>query len=348
MTDTDETAGGDLELLRATRFSLLDRSLVREGRPPEESLRETVRFAQAAERLGFHRFWVAEHHGVPGVAGSAPTVLASAVAAATSRIRVGTGGVMLPNHRPLVVAEQFGVLEALYPGRVDLGLGRSLGFTGAVRRALGTGKEAAEGFAERLGELLDYLDGAGPVPALPAVARRIPAFVLAGDAGADVAAAHGLPLVVAAGRDGQRLAATVRRYRDGFRPSARATTPYVVLALGVAVAATAREAARRQLPEAWSVARSRVTGVFAPLVPAGRIPAEPDARERRYLAEARAGQVHGTTAEVAATLAALIRRTGADEVLSTLSTYDPAERLDSAGRLAELTMPSAAPSATTS
>ena len=117
-----------------------------------------MRLARHAERLGFHRFWVSEHHGVPGVAGSAPTVLAAAVAAATHTIRVGTGGVMLPNHRPLVVAEQFGVLESLFPGRIDMGLGRSVGFTDGVRRALGRDKDAADtaDFAGQLDELLGW------------------------------------------------------------------------------------------------------------------------------------------------------------------------------------------------
>uniref|UniRef100_UPI00117F4AB0 MsnO8 family LLM class oxidoreductase n=1 Tax=Streptomyces antimycoticus TaxID=68175 RepID=UPI00117F4AB0 len=123
--------------LRTTPFSILDRSRTRQGRERSQALRDTVRFAQQAEALGYHRFWVSEHHSVPGVAGSAPTVLASAVAAATVRIRVSTGGVMLPNHRPLVVAEQFGVLESLFPGRIDMGLGRSVGFTDGIRRALG-------------------------------------------------------------------------------------------------------------------------------------------------------------------------------------------------------------------
>ncbi|MFF1631995.1 MsnO8 family LLM class oxidoreductase, partial [Streptomyces sp. NPDC058272] len=108
-------------VIAGTRFSVLDRSRTREGHEAPEALRDTIRLAQDLERLGYHRIWVSEHHGVPGVAGSAPTVLAAAVAAATRTIRVGTGGVMLPNHQPLVVAEQFGVLESLFPGRIDMG-----------------------------------------------------------------------------------------------------------------------------------------------------------------------------------------------------------------------------------
>lgn len=146
-------------MIASTRFSVLDRSRTREGHDAPRALRDTVDLAREAEALGFHRFWVSEHHGVPGVAGSAPTVLAAAVAAATSTIRVGTGGVMLPNHRPLVVAEQFGVLASLFPGRIDMGLGRSVGFTDGVRRALGHGKEDAEDFPGRLTELLGWIDG---------------------------------------------------------------------------------------------------------------------------------------------------------------------------------------------
>ncbi|GAA3151674.1 MsnO8 family LLM class oxidoreductase [Nonomuraea salmonea] len=182
-----------------TAYSILDRSLVRRGSTPAEALRATVRFAGQAEELGYHRFWVSEHHSVPGVAGSAPTVLAAAVAAATSRIRVGTGGVMLPNHRPLVVAEEFGVLESLHPGRIDMGLGRSVGFTGGIRKALGHGKDDADRFGEQLAELLGFFTGgqsAYPgVHALPAEGLRPQVFVLAmgggrGDRGR-ARAAHG-------------------------------------------------------------------------------------------------------------------------------------------------------------
>jgi alkanesulfonate monooxygenase SsuD/methylene tetrahydromethanopterin reductase-like flavin-dependent oxidoreductase (luciferase family) len=146
-------------VIASTRFSVLDRSRTREGHDGPEALRDTVRFARELDGLGYHRVWVAEHHGVPGVAGSAPTVLAAAVAAATRTIRVGTGGVMLPNHQPLVVAEQFGVLESLFPGRIDMGLGRSVGFTGGVRKALGRDKDDADDFAAQLAELLDFFRG---------------------------------------------------------------------------------------------------------------------------------------------------------------------------------------------
>lgn len=204
-----------------TRFSVLDRSRIREGRPPGEALRDTVRLAREVEALGYHRFWVAEHHGVPGVAGSAPTVLAAAVAGATERIRVGTGGVMLPNHRPLVVAEQFGVLESLFPGRIDMGLGRSVGFTDGVRRALGRDKEDAEDFAAQIEELLGWFRGTSPtgVHARPAEGLGVPPFVLAMGEGADVAARLGLPLVIGDLRGRDRMRRGIDRYRDAFRPS---------------------------------------------------------------------------------------------------------------------------------
>lgn len=324
------------------RFSVLDRSLVREGEEPGEALRATVAFAREAEALGYHRFWVAEHHGVPGVAGSAPTVLAAAVAAATSRIRVGTGGVMLPNHRPLVVAEQFGVLESLFPGRIDMGLGRSVGFTDGVRRALGTGREAADGFAGQLTELIGYFTGAGSgtpgaVRAQPSRGLRVPAFILATGSGAEQAAAAGLPLVIAAPRGTERMLQAVADYRAAFRPSQAAQRPYVVVAVSVAVARTAELARRMQLSEAWSSAWSRTHGVFPPLAPPGAVPpAGATDRERALLEESLEGQIHGTEEQVAEVLGDLVERSGADEVLVTLSAHDRAQRLDSYRRLAAL------------
>ena len=324
--------------LTGVRWSVLDRALIREGRSAADALRATVDFAREVERLGYHRFWVAEHHAVPGVAGAAPTVLAAAVAAATERVRVGTGGVMLPNHPPLVVAAQFGVLASLFPGRIDMGLGRSVGFTGAVRRALGTGREAMADFAGQLTELLDYFAGRGPVRAVPAQGLDVPAFVLANRAGADVAADLGLPLVLAASAaDPAGVRATAARYRERFAPRAAGDTPYLVLAANVAVAETAEAARRLQLPEAWAVAYSRTRGDFPPLQPPDAVAGRTlTAREERYLKEALAGQVHGTEAAVAERLTELVTATGADEVLVSFATHDPAEQLDSYRALARL------------
>ncbi|MEU6116254.1 MsnO8 family LLM class oxidoreductase [Streptomyces sp. NPDC047117] len=325
----------------APRFSVLDRSRTRVGRPEAEALQETVRFAQEAERLGYHRFFVSEHHSVPGVAGSAPTVLAAAVAAATDRIRVGTGGVMLPNHRPLIVAEQFGVLASLFPGRIDMGLGRSVGFTDGIRRALGTEKDAAEDFGAQLAELTGYFTGtqtAHPqVHARPAEGLTVPAFVLATGAGAEIAAEAGLALVIAEVRGRDALLRAIDRYRTGFRPSGLWDRPYVVVSATVAVAATTEEARRLLLPEAWAMAYSRTRGVFPPLEPVEDVLAREPAmtvKERDFYEAALRGQIHGTEAEVRTALADLFGATGADELLVTTSTYDRAAQLDSYRRLA--------------
>ncbi|MGV9903028.1 MsnO8 family LLM class oxidoreductase [Streptomyces sp. NPDC003388] len=329
-------------VIARTRFSVLDRSRTRAGRPPAEALRDTVALAREAEGLGYHRFWVSEHHGVPGVAGSAPTVLAAAVAAATRTVRVGTGGVMLPNHRPLVVAEQFGVLESLFPGRIDMGLGRSVGFTDGVRRALGRDKDAADDFAAQLGELLGWFAGTSPtgVHARPAEGLRVPPFVLAMGEGARIAARAGLPMVIGDLRRRERMLRGVDEYRSLFRPSPWASEPYVVVSGTVAVAGTAEDARRLLVPEAWAVAYSRTHGTFPPLAPAGEIEERAmTARERDLYESALDGHLAGTADQVAHELEAVLGATGADEVLVTTSTYDRAALLDSYRRLAALFAP---------
>ncbi|MYQ39723.1 luciferase family oxidoreductase, group 1 [Streptomyces sp. LamerLS-316] len=325
--------------IASTRFSFLDRSRTREGHDAPQALRDTVALAGTAEALGYHRFWVSEHHSVPGVAGSAPTVLAAAVAAATSTIRVGTGGVMLPNHQPFVVAEQFGVLASLFPGRIDMGLGRSVGFTDGIRRALGRDKEDANAFAEQLAELLGWLDGtqqAHPqVHARPAEGLRIPPYVLATGEGADIASAAGLPLVIGDLRGRDKLIRAVERYRSGFRPSAWSPEPYVIVAGTVAVAGTEEEARRLLVPEAWAMAYSRTHGSFPPLAPAERIEALAMTEKERGLFESGVrGHLAGTEDTVAAGLELVLKETGADEVLVTTSTYDREALVDSMRRLA--------------
>ncbi|MEU2296680.1 LLM class flavin-dependent oxidoreductase [Streptomyces antibioticus] len=328
-------------LIASARFSVLDRSRVREGRTAAEALRDTVDLAREAERLGYHRFWVSEHHGVPGVAGSAPTVLAAAVAGATRTVRVGTGGVMLPNHRPLVVAEQFGVLESLFPGRIDMGLGRSVGFTDGVRRALGRDRDdaAADDFAAQLDELLGWFRGTSPTRAhaYPAEGLAVPPFVLAMGEGAAIAARAGLPMVIGDLRDRDRLRRGVDTYRAGFRPSPWASEPYVVVSGTVAVAGTPEEARRILVPEAWSMAYARTHGTFPPLPPAEAVEArEMTAKERGYYTSGVAGQLAGTEEQVADELESLLKDTGAQEVLVTTSTYDRTALLDSYTRLARI------------
>ncbi|WP_055525774.1 LLM class flavin-dependent oxidoreductase [Streptomyces graminilatus] len=326
-------------VLSGARFSVLDRSRTREGHPDAEALRDTVALAREAERLGFHRFWVSEHHGVPGVAGSAPTVLAAAVAAATRTIRVGTGGVMLPNHQPLVVAEQFGVLESLFPGRIDMGLGRSVGFTDGVRRALGRDKDMADDFSAQLDELLGWFAGTSPtgVRARPAEGLAIPPFVLAMGEGATIAARAGLPMVIGDLRSRERMLRGIDTYRAEFRPSPWASEPYVIVSGTVAVAATPEEARRILIPEAWSMAYSRTHGTFPPLPPAERVESlTMTTKERGFYESGLRGQLAGTADEVADELETVLKDTGAQEILVTTSTYDRTALLDSYRRLAEV------------
>ncbi|MFB7495616.1 LLM class flavin-dependent oxidoreductase [Streptomyces sp. NPDC056161] len=333
-------------LIPATRFSVLDRSRTRAGHTHAEALRDTVTLARELEPLGYHRFWVSEHHGVPGVAGSAPTVLAAAVAAATRTMRVGTGGVMLPNHRPLVVAEQFGVLESLYPGRIDMGLGRSVGFTDGVRKALGRDKGAAEDFAAQLGELLGWFRGGSPsgVHARPAEGLHVPPFVLAMGEGAGIAAHAGLPMVIGDLRGRERMLRGIDEYRTHFRPSPWAAQPYVVISGTVAVAGSEEEARRLLVPEAWSMAYSRTHGSFPPLLPAEAVESRAmTAKERDLYASGLSGHIAGTEDQVAHELRTVLKETGADEVLVTTSTYDRAALLESYRRLARLVRPAAVP-----
>lgn len=324
-------------MIASARFSVLDRSRIREGHTAAEALRDTVSLAREAERLGFHRFWVSEHHGVPGVAGSAPTVLAAAVAGATRTIRVGTGGVMLPNHRPLVVAEQFGVLESLFPGRIDMGLGRSVGFTDGVRRALGRDKDDADDFAAQLEDLLGWFRGASPtrVHAYPAEGLTVPPFVLAMGEGAAIAARAGLPMVIGDLRNREKMRRGIDTYRARFRPSPWAAEPYVVVSGTVAVAADSGEARRLLIPEAWSMAHSRTHGTFPPLPPAERVGTRTmTAKEREFYESGLTGHIAGTEEQVAHELETLLKETGAQEILVTTSTYDRTALLDSHRRLA--------------
>ncbi len=250
------------------RLSLLDRSRTRAGRPEAEGLIGSVERAVEAERLGYNRFWVAEHHGVPGIASGSPPVLLAAIGARTRRIRIGSGGVMLPNHQPLVVAEQFLMLEALHPGRIDLGIGRSLGFTAPVRAALRRDIDAADTFETDLGELRILLDGEAAVTAHPVAPSSVPISLLATGHGVEIAAGLGLPVVIG----GPALwndagAEALAAYRRDFRPHARrrgeqASEPYVTISLDVTVAASDEAARELALPEAWAMARSRHTGEF--------------------------------------------------------------------------------------
>jgi luciferase family oxidoreductase group 1 len=321
--------------------SILDRANAREGGTAADALNATVARAQRAELLGYHRFWVAEHHGVPGIAGSAPTVLMAVVAARTGRIRVGSGGVMLPNHQPLVVAEQAATLQALFPGRIDLGLGRSVGFTPAVRAALRQDQDAAGAFAEDLAELLAYLAGGAAVTARPEDGGATPPFVLATGKGVDTAAKAGLAVVVGgpafSGRASALALGSLDRYRRNFRPSAYYSTPYVVVSANVAVADSADEAEELLLPEAWAMALSRTRGEFPPLSPVSAIrDVEMSPRQQQLVAESLSAAVAGTEEAVAERLGRLLAATGADELMVTTNTFDTGALARADRRLAQM------------
>ncbi|WP_435742277.1 LLM class flavin-dependent oxidoreductase [Nocardioides sp. SYSU DS0663] len=304
------------------RLSLLDRSRTRAGSPEGAALTHSVERAVGAERLGYDRFWVAEHHGVPGIASGAPAVLLAAIGARTSTIRLGSGGVMLPHHQPIVVAEQFLMLAALHPGRIDLGLGRSRGFTAPVRRALRE-EDGPDTFADDVAELRGFLERSSAVTARPAVDDVVPLFLLATGSGVEVAARLGLPLVVGGpvlGEPdvGERMAA----YRRSFRPH-RGSTPHVIVSLDVLVADTDEEARDLALPEVWAMVRSRRTGVFGALEPVADIRARAwDAQDARRVERGLDGAVAGSAVTVRRRLEELVERTGADELLVSGATYD--------------------------
>jgi luciferase family oxidoreductase group 1 len=231
------------------------------------------------------------------------------------------------------------VLESLFPGRIDMGLGRSVGFTGGVRKALGRGKDDAEDFEAQLGELLGWFRGTSPtgVHARPAEGLSVPAFVLAMGEGAAIAARAGLPMVIGDLRNRAKMQRGIDHYRAHFRPSAWASEPYVVISGTVAVAATPEEARRLLVPEAWSMAYSRTHGTFPPLPPAERVEAlTMTAKERGFYESGLAGHIAGTEEQVADELETVLKETGAQEVLVTTSTYDRSALLESYRRLAKL------------
>ncbi|MGY2074360.1 MsnO8 family LLM class oxidoreductase [Blastococcus sp. SYSU DS0828] len=320
-------------------LSLLDRSRTRIGEPDAAALQGSVARAVHAEQLGFERFWVAEHHGVPGIAGAAPAVVLAAVAGRTTTIRLGSAGVMLPHHQPLVVAEQFATLSAFAPGRVDLGLGRSPGFTAPVRRAL---READRDFPADLAELRAYLTGAAEITLHPQPVGPVPLHVLATGRGLQVAAELGLPVIVGgpllglAGDPEPGLAA-LAEYRRTFRPSGQQPVPRVAISLDVLVADTPAEAADLLLPEAWAMARARTTGTFPALEPVAAVrAAHRTPRQQQYLEETAAAAVAGTPAQVESRLAELLDRTGAAELVAAGSTFDRAALAASDASLAAL------------
>jgi luciferase family oxidoreductase group 1 len=313
-------------------LSVLDLVPVAAGSTASDALAASTALARRAEELGFRRYWVAEHHGMPGVASSAPAVLIAHLAAATSTIRVGSGGVMLPNHQPLVVAEQFGTLDALHPGRIDLGIGRAPGTDPRTAAALrrGTDPLGAEDFPRQLAELAAYFRGEGPVTAVPARGQR-PEMWLLGSSGysAQLAGRLGLPFAFAHHFSGGSTVAAVEAYRAAFRPSPVLERPWAVVCASVLVAADDERARWLAAPAALQFLRLRL-GEPGPLPTPEAAAAHPYTRPERAFVEDRLdAQVLGGPATVRAGVAELVARTGADELMVVTATHDAADRLRS-------------------
>ena len=317
-----------------TRLSVLDLSPIAEGSDAGQSLRNSLDLARHAERLGYHRFWMAEHHSMPGIASAATAVALAFVGAGTSTIRIGSGGIMLPNHAPLIVAEQFGTLAALFPGRVDLGLGRAPGTDGltaqALRRNLAGG---ADTFPRDVVELLHYFEPAKPgqaVRAVPGEGQAVETWILGSSTfGAQLAAMLGLPYAFASHFAPGDLDRALSVYRQQFQPSERCPRPHVMLGVNVVGAETDREARRllTSLQQAFIALRTGNPGKLPP--PVDDIESRLEPMARAMLDQVLSTAVVGSPRTVQDGLAAFAERTGADELMITSSIFDHAARLRS-------------------
>lgn len=314
------------------QYSVLDLSPVPEGATTAEALAATVDLARHAEAWGYHRYWLAEHHNMPGVASSATAVVIGHVAAGTSRIRVGAGGIMLPNHAPLVIAEQFGTLATLFPGRIDLGLGRAPGTDMATARALRRHMEQADSFPQDVTELLSYLDEDHPearVRAVPGVGTKVPVWILGSSLyGAQLAAWLGLPYAFASHFAPQMLGEALEVYRRTFRPSQWLAEPYTMMGVGVCAAETDAEATLLRSSQILAFARLRMGRP-------GKLPrptadlSEVPAGMRAEVEAALACSAVGTPEGVARRLRFLAEQYQPDEMMVTGMIHDPAARLRS-------------------
>ena len=319
--------------------SVLDLVSMRTGEPPASAIARSVNLAQHVEELGYKRYWLAEHHSIPGLACSATPVLIGHVAAATKTIRVGSGGVMLPNHAPLVVAEQFGTLDALYPGRIDLGLGRAPGADFQTMRALRRDlQQSGEDFPALLDELQTYLGPERPgqvVRAIPGQGSNVP-ITLLGSSGfsAQLAGMLGLPFAFAAHFAPEHLYAAVQLYRNEFRPSKVLRKPYLMVAVQV-IAAETDEAARRLFttPQQRFLRLIRNQPVEL-LPPVNSMEPLWQDNERVAVENKLRAAIVGSDATVKAGLEKLVSDTAADEVIVVTDTYEHADRIESYRRVA--------------
>jgi luciferase family oxidoreductase group 1 len=305
-----------------TRLSILDLAPIGRGETASDSFAASVALAQHAEELGYERVWYAEHHNMPGIASSATSVLIAHIGAHTQSIRLGAGGVMLPNHAPLTIAEQFGTLAAMYPGRIDLGLGRAPGSDQHTMHALRRDPGSAETFPQDVVELQGYLAGHSVVPgvdAVPGKGSRVPLYILGSSLfGAKLAAALGLPYAFASHFAPAALDAAIAAYRSEFRPSEQLERPYVVAGVNVVAAETSR-AAQEQLQ---GIRRRRAVSLYGRQLGVRDLDMT-DEQADRLLAAGAAAQVDemltytavGTQRQVQDYLDSFLRHTEADELM---------------------------------
>lgn len=321
-------------------FSILDLAPITEGGDAAQSFRNTLALARHGERWGYRRFWLAEHHGMPGIASAATAVLIGHVAGGTSTIRVGAGGIMLPNHSPLVIAEQFGTLESLYPGRIDLGLGRAPGSDQLTARALRRNLDTnANQFQQDVIELMDYFSATQrhAVRAVPGAGLHVPIWILGSSLfGAQVAAALGLPYAFASHFAPEQMMPAIALYRSTFKPSAQLAQPYVMLGYNIFAADTDEQAKllATSMQQAFVNLRS---GYPKPLQPPvqGYLDSIP-AHFRDMLDDVLSCAAIGSPDTVKRLLKDFIEQTGADELMITSQIFDHNARLRSFEITAEL------------
>ncbi|OGA08625.1 MAG: hypothetical protein A3D95_02180 [Betaproteobacteria bacterium RIFCSPHIGHO2_12_FULL_69_13] len=312
-------------------FSVLDLAPIVEGGDAAQALKNSLDLARHAERWGYRRVWLAEHHNMPGIASSATAVAIAHVAGGTQTIRVGAGGIMLPNHAPLVIAEQFGTLESLFPGRIDLALGRAPGTDQLTARALRYDAQAADAFPDEVLELMHYFQPVEPgqrVRAVPGAGLDVPIWILGSSLyGAQLAAALGLPYAFASHFAPAMMMQALEVYRARFRPSGVLERPYAMLGVNVFAAETGKEARRLMSSRLQSTIALRL-GRPGPLPPpVDDFESRLGPMERALVAELVAGTVVGTPDEVRAGLEAFIEKTAADELIVAAQVYDHAARL---------------------
>lgn len=315
------------------KFSLLDLSPIPEGKTAADALAATVELARAAEGFGYHRYWLAEHHNMPGIASAATAVVIGQVASATSTMRIGAGGIMLPNHAPLVIAEQFGTLATLYPGRIDLGLGRAPGTDMATARALRRHMAPDDSFPHDVQELIGYFEDssdATPVRAIPGAGTHVPVWILGSSLyGAQLAAFLGLPYAFASHFAPAMLEQALEVYRSTFRPSSRLEKPYVMMAAGVCAAATDTEAAFLRSSQLLAFARLRTgrPGKLPP--PTHEVNLEVPAPVMAQVKQALSCSATGSAATVKQQLRVLIETFQPDELMVTGMLHDHTARIRS-------------------